>query len=96
MYANALDFVPNWLDNLVYGDQIPLTKTDLKKLPDVLSDYDNIEPGKGVKQGKKNNAVIFKKKFADGTLACVEIDQYSEKRKGRILRFKTMWKEKIS
>ncbi|MBR2839649.1 MAG: hypothetical protein IKE55_12755 [Kiritimatiellae bacterium] len=68
----------------------------MKKLPDVLSDYDNIEPGKGVKQGKKNNAVIFKKKFADGTLACVEIDQYSEKRKGRILRFKTMWKEKIS
>ena len=36
------------------------------------------------------------KKFEDGTLACVEIDQYSEKRKSRILRFKTMWKEKIS
>lgn len=76
--------------------QIPLTKADLRKIPDVLSDYDEIVPGKGVKDGKKNNAVIFKKKFEDGTLACVEIDQYSEKRKSRILRFKTMWKEKIS
>ena len=76
--------------------QIPLTKADLRRLPDVLADYDEIVPGKGIKDGKKNNAVIFKKKFEDGTLACVEIDQYSEKRKGRILRFKTMWKEKIS
>ena len=76
--------------------QIPLTKDDLRKLPDVLADYDDIVPGKGIKDGKKNNAVIFKKKFAAGTLVCVEIDQYSEKRKGRILRFKTMWKEKIS
>jgi hypothetical protein len=77
-------------------NQIPITPDDLRKIPDVLSDYDEIVPGKGVKDGKKNNAVIFKKKFEDGTLACVEIDQYSEKRKSRILRFKTMWKEKIS
>lgn len=77
-------------------NQIPITPDDLRKIPDVLSDYDEIVPGKGVKDGKKNNAVIFKKKFSDGTLACVEIDQYSEKRKSRILRFKTMWKEKIS
>ena len=76
-------------------NQIPITPDDLRKIPDVLSDYDEIVPGKGVKDGKKNNAVIFKKKFKDGTLACVEIDQYSEKRKSRILRFKTMWKEKI-
>ena len=77
-------------------NQIPITPDDLRKIPDVLSDYDEIVAGKGVKDGKKNNAVIFKKKFEDGTLACVEIDQYSEKRKSRILRFKTMWKEKIS
>ena len=77
-------------------NQIPITPDDLRKIPDVLSDYDEIVPGKGVKDGKKNNAIIFKKKFEDGTLACVEIDQYSEKRKSRILRFKTMWKEKIS
>ena len=71
-------------------------QVDLRKLPDVLADYDEIVPGKGVKNRKKNNAVVFKKKFEDETLACVEIDQYSEKRKSRILRFKTMWKKKIS
>ncbi len=32
----------------------------------------------------------------DRTVAAGEIDQYSEKRKGRILRFKTMWKEKTT
>jgi len=76
--------------------QIPITPDDLRKIPDVLFDYDEIAPGKGVKDGKKNNAIVFKKKFDDGTLACVEIDQYSEKRKSRILRFKTMWKEKTT
>jgi len=77
-----------------HPNQIPVTEDDLRRLPDVLMDYDDIIPGKGTKDGKANNAVIFRKRFDDGTINCVEIDQYSEKRKGRILRFKTMWKEK--
>ena len=76
--------------------QIPITSDDLRRIPDVLFDYDEIVPGKGIRDGKKDNAVVFKKKFDDGTLACVEIDQYSKRRGGRVLRFKTMWKEKIS
>ena len=71
-------------------NQIPLTHEDLKKLPDVLSDYDDIDTGKGKAEGKQTEAVVFRKKYPDGTIACVELDQYSEKRKGRVLKFQTM------
>ena len=75
-------------------NQVAITSEDLKRVPDVLSDYDEIVAGSGKASGKHHDAVIFRKKYDDGTLCCVEVDQYSEKRKGRILRFKTMWKEK--
>ena len=76
-------------------NQIPITNEDLKKLPDVLSDYDSIVAGKGKADGKQTEAVVFRKKYPDGTIACVELDLYSEKRKGRVLKFQTMWKEKV-
>ncbi|MBR4189122.1 MAG: hypothetical protein IKQ55_04095 [Kiritimatiellae bacterium] len=61
--------------------QIPITHEDLKRIPDVLSDYDSISPGKGPAEGKWEEAVVFRKAYPDGTIACVELDQYSEKRK---------------
>ena len=42
-------------------NQIPITHEDLKRVPDVLSDYDEIIAGKGIKDGKHHDAVIFRK-----------------------------------
>lgn len=73
---------------------IPITTEDLKRLPEVLSGYDSIDAGKGKAEGKQTEAVVFRKKYPDGTIACVELDMYSERRKRRVLKFQTMWKEK--
>ena len=73
---------------------IPITKEDLKRIPDVLSDYDDIVPGKGIANGKKQEAVIFRKRFDDGTICCVEIDWFRRGDKRHELKFQTMWKEK--
>ena len=73
---------------------IPITKEDLKRIPDVLSDYDDIVPGKGIADGKKQEAVIFKKRFDDGNVSCVEIDWFRRGDKRHELKFQTMWKEK--
>ncbi|MBO7309583.1 MAG: DUF935 family protein [Kiritimatiellae bacterium] len=72
---------------------IPITKDDLKKIPDVLSDYDEIVAGKGIADGKKQEAVIFRKKYPDGTINCVEIDWFRRGDKRHELKFQTMWKE---
>ena len=64
------------------------------RIPDVLSDYDSITSGVGKPGGKQEEAVIFRKKYSDGTIACVELDIFSEKRKNRVLKFETMWKER--
>lgn len=75
-------------------NQIAITHEDLKRIPEVLADYDSIESGKGTADGKNQEAVVFKKKYPDGTVACVELDVYSDKLKRRSLKFQTMWKEK--
>lgn len=75
-------------------NQIPITKDDLAKIPDVLSDYDRIEAGKGIGEGKAQESVIFRKAYPDGTIACVELDVYNDSMKRRTLKFQTMWKEK--
>ena len=75
-------------------NQIAITHEDLKRIPEVLADYDSIESGKGTAYGKNQEAVVFKKKYPDGTVACVELDVYSDKLKRRSLKFQTMWKEK--
>ena len=76
-------------------DSIPITTEDLKKIPDVLSDYDEIRPGKGIDDGKKQEAVIFRKKYDDGTVCCVEIDWFRRGPNRHELKFQTMWKEKL-
>ena len=62
----------------------------------MLSDCDSITAGIGKAGGKQEEAVIFRKKYPDGTTACVELDVFSEKRKGRVLKFETMWNEEAS
>ncbi len=75
-------------------NQIPITKDDLKRIPDVLSDYDEIRRGLGKPDGKQQEGVIFCKKYDDGTVCCVEIDWFRRKDNRRELKFQTMWKEK--
>ena len=75
-------------------NQIAITHEDLKRIPEVLADYDSIESGKGTSDGKNQEAVVFRKKYPDGTVACVELDVYNDKMKRRTLKFQTMWKEK--
>jgi hypothetical protein len=77
-----------------WPDSIPITKADLARIPDVLSDYDEIVPGRGKTEGKKQEAVVFRKKYEDGTVCCVEIDWFSRGKDRNELKFQTMWKEK--
>lgn len=74
--------------------QIAITKDDLKRIPEVLADYDSILPGKGIADGKNQESVVFRKKYPDGTVACVELDVFNDSMKKRTLKFQTMWKEK--
>ena len=75
-------------------NQIPITEDDLKRIPDVLSDYTEIRRGLGKADGKQQEGVIFCKKYDDGTVCCVEIDWFRRKDNRRELKFQTMWKEK--
>ena len=75
-------------------NQIPITEDDLKRIPDVLSDYTEIRRGLGKANGKQQEGVIFCKKYDDGTVCCVEIDWFRRKDNRRELKFQTMWKEK--
>ena len=74
-------------------NQIPITVDDLKRIPEVLSDYDEIRRGLGKADGKQQEGVIFRKKYSDGTVSCVEIDWFRRKDNRRELKFQTMWKE---
>ena len=73
---------------------MPITKDDLKMIPDVLADYDDIVRGRGIADGKKQEAVIFRKQYDDGTICCVEIDWFRRGDKRHELKFQTMWKLK--
>ncbi len=73
---------------------VGITHDDLKRIPEVLSDYDEIVPGRGKAEGKKQEAVIFKKRYPDGTVCCVEIDSFVRADNRRVLKFQTMWKDK--
>lgn len=73
---------------------VGITHDDLKRIPEVLSDYDEIVPGLGKADGKKQEAVIFKKRYPDGTVCCVEIDSFVRADNKRVLKFQTMWKDK--
>lgn len=77
-------------------DSIPITKDDLRRIPDILSDYDSIEPASGKEEGKRTEAILIKKSYPDGTIVVVELDYSANPSKSpnRRLYFQTMWKEK--
>ena len=77
-----------------WPNSIPITKADLARIPDVLSDYDEITPGLGKADGKAQEAVVFRKEYEDGTVCCVEIDWFSRGKGRNELKFQTMWKWK--
>ena len=70
-----------------------MTKNDLKKVVDVVANYDSIEKG-SPEAGTGRPTVRFKKKFKDGQIVVCEVvvtNEYNEKR----LEFKTAWKELV-
>ena len=78
-----------------WPNAVPITEEDLKRIPDVLSSFDDIIPGKGIAEGKKQEAVVFRKKYPDGTMCCVEIDWFRRGENRHELKFQTMWKNKL-
>ncbi|WP_110953037.1 LPD38 domain-containing protein [Anaerosinus massiliensis] len=66
--------------------QVAITDHDIKRIPEIVKQYDEIFPGEergGVK------SVIYKKGFADGTNEYLEVILTGRK----VLRIKSMWKK---
>lgn len=78
--------------NETIAGNLPMTKADLKKVPDVIADYDTIEKG-SPEEGTNRPTVRYRKEFKDGTIVVCEVvvtNTYQEKS----LHCKTAWKEK--
>ena len=70
---------------------LPMTKADLKKIPDVIADYDTIVKG-SPEEGTNRPTIRYRKEFKDGTIVVCEVvvtNAYQEKS----LHCKTAWKE---
>ncbi|QDR80243.1 glucosaminidase domain-containing protein [Sporomusa termitida] len=66
--------------------QLPVTDVDLKRIPEIISNYDRILPGEEINNQK---AVVYEKRMDDGTVNYVETVLTGRK----VLRTKTMWKK---
>ena len=77
-----------------WPNSVPITEEDLKRIPEVLSDYDQIVRGLGKADGKQQEGVVFQKRYDDGTVCCVEIDWFRRGINRHELKFQTMWKLK--
>ncbi len=66
--------------------QVAITPEDLKKIPEIISDYDAIRPGSVSSAGRKS--VIYEKRV-NGNIFYVEVVHQGKK----TLLGKTMWKE---
>ena len=72
--------------------QLAVTKTDLKKIPDVIVNFDRIEKGNVNKnKNAEHKTVRFVKKYNNNTLYVVEVVP----NKSKTLTIKTMWKKPI-
>ena len=72
--------------------QLPITKTDLEKIPDVIQNFDSIEKGNiNVDKKGEHQTVRFIKEYNNNSLYVVEVVP-SE---GNTLTIKTMWKKPI-
>ena len=77
-----------------WPNSVPITEEDLKRIPEVLSDYDQIVRGLGKADRKQQEGVVFQKRYDDGTVCCVEIDWFRRGINRHELKFQTMWKLK--
>lgn len=71
-------------------------KESAEELPGLMPEAPAMagELARAMAEGKKQEAVIFRKTFEDGTMCCAGIDWFS-RGKGRDERkFQTMWKER--
>ena len=72
--------------------QLAITKTDLKKIPDVIENFDRIEKGNINKdRNGEHQTVRFVKKYDNNILYVVEVVP----NKSKTLTIKTMWKKPI-
>ena len=72
--------------------QLAITKTDLKKIPDVIENFDRIEKGTINKdKNGEHQTVRFVKTYSNNTLYVVEVIP----NKSKTLTIKTMWKKPI-
>lgn len=72
--------------------QLAITKTDLRKIPDVIENFDKIEKGSINKdKNGEHQTVRFVKKYNNNTLYVVEVVP----NKSKTLTIKTMWKKPI-
>lgn len=72
--------------------QLAITKADLKKIPDVIENFDRIEKGNINKdRNGEHQTVRFVKKYNNNTLYVVEVVP----NKSKTLTIKTMWKKPI-
>ena len=72
--------------------QLAITKADLRKIPDVIENFDRIEKGNINKdKNGEHQTVRFVKKYNNNTLYVVEVVP----NKSKTLTIKTMWKKPI-
>lgn len=72
--------------------QIAITKKDLKKIPDVIANFDKIEKGNINKdRNGEHQTVKFIKEYNNSTIYVVEVVP----NKSKTLTIKTMWKKQI-
>ena len=84
---------PRKIGKKKYGDrrddQVPISEGDYERIPELLSDYDNIELG-DPERNTERPSVVYTKKYPDGVLYGVEVVIEEDKK----LHYKTGWKKK--
>ena len=84
---------PRKINKKKYGerreDQIPITTEDYGRIPELLSDYDNIELG-NPERNTDRPSVVYTKTYPDGILYGVEVVIEDDKK----MHYKTGWKKK--
>ena len=84
---------PRKINKKKYGerreDQIPITTEDYGRIPELLSDYDNIELG-DPERNTDRPSVVYTKTYPDGILYGVEVVIEDDKK----MHYKTGWKKK--
>ena len=85
---------PRKINKKKYGerraDQVPISTQDFERIPELLSDYDNIELG-DPERNTDRPSVVYTKTYPDGVLYGVEVVIEDDKK----MHYKTGWKKKL-